>query len=245
MARIFVEPGSIEKDYATLPEGDAKKLLRVLRMKPGDALTLFDGVREYSAVIKSINQKSAEVSITGTIRRDSEPRLNILLGQGAPKSEKLEYVVQKAVELGAAEIAPVILERSVKRPDTADAVKKLSRLRKIAVEAARQSGRVSVPEISCFMDLPMFVERVRCFDLKIIFYEGEKTRGLRELLHSAGEVKSIAILIGPEGGFTEDEVLEAEAAGFVTAGLGPRILRTETAGLAALSIIQYELGDIS
>ncbi len=244
MTRIFAEPERIKKDSATLPEDDAKKLLRVLRMKPGDSITLFDGVREYSGIIKSLNQKSAEVSITGTLQNARDSRLHILLGQGAPKSEKLEYVVQKAAELGAAEIAPVILERSVKRPDADDAVKKLSRLRKIAVEASRQSGRVSVPEISCFMDLPMFVERARCFDLKIIFYEGEKTRGLREAVNGCGGVRSVALLVGPEGGFADDEVLEAEAAGFVTVGLGPRILRTETAGLVALGIIQYELGDI-
>ena len=245
MPRIFVEPKSIKKDSATLPEDDAKKLFRVLRMKPGDHLTLFDGTVEYSAVIKSLNQKSAEVTITGTLKRESESRLQTLLGQGVPKSEKMEYVVQKAVELGVTEIVPVMMERSVKRPDASDAVKKLARLRKVSVEAARQSGRVSVPEMSCFMDLPMFVERARCFDLKIIFYEGEKTRGLRDILHGCGDVKSVALLVGPEGGFTDDEVLEAEAAGFVTAGLGPRILRTETAGIAALSIIQYELGDIS
>ncbi len=244
MARIFIEPARIKKDSATLPEDDAKKLLRVLRMKPGDSITLFDGVCEYSGIIKSLNQKSAEIAITGSFENAKDSRLHVLLGQGAPKSEKLEYVVQKAVELGAAEIAPVILERSVKRPDAADAEKKLSRLRKIAVEASRQSGRVSVPEISCFMDLPMFVERARCFDLKIIFYEGEKTRGLRQILHHAGAVNSVAVLVGPEGGFTDDEVLEAEAAGFVAVGLGPRILRTETAGLAAMSIIQYELGDM-
>ncbi len=243
MARIFIEPGRIKEYSATLPEGDAKKLLRVLRMNPGDSITLFDGVREYSGIIKSLNQRSAEVSITEILENARDSRLHILLGQGAPKSEKLEYVVQKATELGAAEITPVILERSVKRPDAADAGKKISRLRKIAVEASRQSGRVSVPEISCFMDLPMFLERASRYDLKIIFYEGD-THGLREILNGCGAVNSIAILVGPEGGFTDDEALEAEAAGFVRAGLGPRILRTETAGLAALSIIQYELGDI-
>ncbi len=244
MARIFVEPARVKEDPATLPEDSAKKLLRVLRMKPGDSITLFDGAREYSGIIKSLSQKSAEIAITGSFGNARDPRLHILLGQGSPKAEKLEYVVQKAVELGATEIAPVILERSVKRPDAADAEKKLLRLRKIAVEASRQSGRVSVPEIQCFSDLTMFVERARRFDLKIIFYEGEKTRGLRELLHGCGAVSSVAVLVGPEGGFTDDEVLEVEAAGFVTAGLGPRILRTETAGLVALSIIQYELGDI-
>jgi 16S rRNA (uracil1498-N3)-methyltransferase len=245
LPRIFVKPESIKNASAILPEDDAKKLFRVLRMKPGDRLTLFDGSSEYSAVIKSLNQKSAEVAITGTLKRESESKLQTLLGQGVPKSGKMEYVAQKAVELGATEILPVLMERSIKRPDIHDAEKNLARLRKVAVEAARQSGRVSVPEISCFVDLPMFVERARCFDLKIIFLEGEKTRGLRDILHGCGDVKSVAMLVGPEGGFTDYEVLEAEAAGFITAGLGPRILRTETAGIAALAIIQYELGDIS
>jgi 16S rRNA (uracil1498-N3)-methyltransferase len=244
MPRIFIPPEGITHHSAVLPEAEARRLLKVLRMRPGDALTLFDGRAEYEAEITSLTPKSATVKITASVPRKTESHLTIVLGQGFPKSEKFEWVIQKAAELGAASVVPVMMERSVKRPEPGDMEKRLARFRRIATEAAQQSGRLRAPEVPCFMDLPMFVEHTRPADLKVILYEGEKTRSLREVLHGAAGIKSAALLVGPEGGLTKDEVLEAEAAGYVAAGLGPRILRTETAGLAALSIIQYELGDI-
>jgi 16S rRNA (uracil1498-N3)-methyltransferase len=244
MPRIFIPPEGITKDIAVLPEAEAKRLLKVLRMRPGDALTLFDGRAEYEAEITSLTSKSATARITAAVSRDTEPSLNVTLGHGYPKSEKFEWVLQKAAELGAVSVIPVMMERSVKRPDPADMERRLVRFRKIATEAAQQSGRLRAPDVPCFMDLPMFVEHTRPAGLKVILYEGERTKSLRQVLHGSKDIKSAAILIGPEGGLTKDEVLEAEAAGYVAAGLGPRILRTETAGLAALSIIQYELGDV-
>jgi len=244
MPRIFIQPGSITDGTVSLPEPEAKRLYRVLRLRPGDPVQLFDGQMEYHTEITSITAKSAELKILSSCQKPSEPTLDILLGQGYPKGEKLEWVLQKAVELGVSYVVPVVMERSVKRPDLKDIEHKLARLRRIATEAAQQSGRVRVPEVPCFMDLPMFLEHARSADLKIIFYEGENTVGLRNLLHGVEGIKSVALLVGPEGGLTEDEVLEAESAGFVSAGLGPRILRTETAGIAAISIIQYERGDI-
>lgn len=244
MPRIFIPPEGITKDEARLPEAEAKRLLKVLRMRPGDTLTLFDGRKEYHAEIASLTAKAATVKITGAADRLTESPLPVILGQGFPKGEKFEWVIQKAAELGAAAVIPILVERSVKRPGPGDMEGRLLRFRKIATEAAGQSGRLKAPDIPCFMDLPMFVEHTRQADLKVVLYEGEKTRGLRQVLHASKDIKSVAVLVGPEGGLTEDEVLEAEAAGYVVSGLGPRILRTETAGLAALSIIQYELGDM-
>lgn len=244
MLRIFIQPGEIIGDAVTLPEAEAKRLLRVLRMNTGDAVTLFDGSKEYSSTITALGTKSATLKITGSSERKSESPLNIVLGQGLPKGDKLEWVVQKAVELGVSAVVPVLMERSIKRPDAKDAARQLERLRKIAIEAAQQSGRLRVPEVPCMMDLPMFLQHSTDADLKIVLYEGEKTVGLRDVLHMVGGVQSVYLLIGPEGGLKEEEVDEAEAAGFIPAGLGPRILRTETAGLAALSIIQFELGDM-
>ncbi len=244
MPRIFVQPGEINGDSVTLPETEAKRLSRVLRMDTGDAVTLFDGAKEYHSEITSIGTKSATLKITGSSERNSEPPITIVLGQGLPKGEKLEWVVQKATELGVSAVVPVLMERSIRRPDTKDAARQLERLRKIAVEAAQQSGRMRVPEVPCMMDLPMFLQHASDADLKIVLYEGEKTASLRKVLHCIPAATSVYLLIGPEGGLKEEEVTEAEAAGFIPAGLGPRILRTETAGLAALSIIQFELGDM-
>jgi len=244
MPRIFIPHGGITGDTATLPEAEAKRLSRVLRMGPGEHVTLFDGSREYSAVITSINSKSAVLKITASEEKHAEPPIRIAIGQGLPKGEKLEWALQKAVELGVTSFVPVILLRSVKRPDMEGIEKGLARLRRIATEAAQQSGRLVVPDVPCYMDLGMFVEATKGFELKVVLYEGEKTRGLKEVIRDAFGVRSVSILVGPEGGLAKDEVDEAEAAGFVPVGLGPRILRTETAGLAAISVIQYELGDI-
>lgn len=244
MPRIFIQPGDIKGDTVVLPEPEAKRLLRVLRMHTGDTVTLFDGCKEYHSTITALGTKSASLTITGTSDRQSESPISIVLGQGLPKGEKLEWVVQKAVELGVSSVVPVLMERSIRRPDVKDVDKQLQRLRKIATEAAQQSGRLRVPEIPCMMDLPMFLQHATNADLKIVLYEAEKTVGLREVLHMVTDVRSVYLLIGPEGGLKEEEVDEAEAAGFIPAGLGPRILRTETAGLAALSIIQFELGDM-
>lgn len=244
MARIFIPPENIQGESASLPEAEAKRLMRVLRLRPGDRVALFDGVKEYSSVITSLGTKSASLKITETMERASESSLFIILGQGFPKGERFEWALQKATELGVSTVVPVIMERSVKRPDAKDAARQLERYRRIATEAAQQSGRVCVPDVPCFMDLPMFLDVAQQADLKIMLYEGEKTVGLREVLHTARDAKMVALLVGPEGGLKPEEVDEAEAAGFVSCGLGPRILRTETAGVAAVSIIQFELGDI-
>lgn len=244
MPRIFVPPNCITGGTATLPEAEAKRLMRVLRLGPGDAVTLFDGTKEYTSRISSIGTKSAILEITGAAEKDSEPPVAITLGQGMPKGEKLEWVVQKSVELGVSEVVPVVMGRSVKRPDDTGGGFKHDRLVRIATEAAQQSGRVRVPEVARQMGLAGFLEHVSDAGLKLVFYEGFRTKSLREILHDAGGVKSIAVLVGPEGGLAEEEVVMAVSHGFVVAGLGPRILRTETAGPAVLAIIQYELGDM-
>jgi len=244
MPRIFVPPENITGDSVTLPEHEARRLMKVLRMRAGERVTLFDGRKEYLSVVESISAKSVELKITGFTERASEPGLRVTLGQGVPKGEKLEWTLQKAVELGVSEVVPVLMERSVKRPEPKDMEKQISRLRKISVEAAQQSGRVRVPEVPGYMDLGMFCVHTMDAGLKVVLYEGEKTRGLREVLHSRKRVGSVALLVGPEGGLTADEVVQAEASGFIVTGLGPRILRTETAAVAALAIVQYELGDV-
>ena len=149
MPRIFIPPGSVREGAVTLPEPEAKRLSRVLRMSAGDAVTLFDGEREYEAVIAAIGPKSAVLRITGEGTRRSEPPLTITLGQGLPKGDKLEWVIQKAVELGVASVVPVILLRSVKRPDAGGMERGLARMRRIATEAAQQSGRFRVPDVPC------------------------------------------------------------------------------------------------
>jgi len=244
MPRIFVLPENMSGEKVVLPEAEARRLYKVLRMGVGDTVTLIDGSREYSSRIKAISAKSVTLDILGVSECKSEPSIGITLGQGLPKGEKLEWVLQKAVELGVMSFIPVVMERSVKRPDERDPGKKHARLVKIATEAVQQSGRLCVPEVSSYRELSAFLAQTRYAQLKLLLYEGEKVTGIRDILHGVGEVKSIALLVGPEGGLSESEVRQVESFGFVAVGLGPRILRTETAGIAAVSIIQYELGDM-
>lgn len=244
MPRIFVPPHCISGGTATLPEAEAKRLMRVLRLGPGDAVTLFDGTKEYTSRIISIGTKSAILEITGTAEKHSEPPVAITLGQGMPKGEKLEWVIQKSVELGVAEVVPVLMGRSVKRPDDTGGGFKHDRLVRIATEAAQQSGRVRVPEVARQMEFSSFLEHVSGAELKLVFFEGGKAASLRDAIKAAAGVKSVAVLVGPEGGLAEEEVAMAVSHGFVVVGLGPRILRTETAGPAVLAILQYELGDM-
>lgn len=242
MPRIFVPPDCITGDAVELKEAEARRLARVLRMSPGDTLTVFDGTREHACRIETLSTKSAKLAILSSVENRTEPRINITLGQGMPKGEKLELVVQKAVELGVSRIVPVVMERSVKRPDVD--TRKTERLVRIATEATQQSGRMRVPDVPPPDTLAGFLDNVEGCGLKLMFYEGERARSLRDVLDKASGVDSVAILVGPEGGLSPDEVALALSRGFVAAGLGPRILRTETAGIAALAVVQYVLGDI-
>jgi len=249
MARIYYRPQEAGSALTpggslTLPESEARRLHKVLRMRAGDTLSIFDGDAEYSAVIRSITTKSAEIELTDKIERDTEPTIRILLGQGLPKGEKLEWALQKATELGVTGFIPVVLERSVRRPKAESETKTVSRMESIAAEAAAQSGRIRPPEVHGFTDLAGFIEAARGDELKLVPYESELTRGMGITLEAAEGVRSIAVLVGTEGGLTDGEVDTLAEAGFVSVRMGPRILRTETAGVAAVALLQFALGDL-
>jgi len=228
----------------TLPESEARRLHKVLRMRTGDTLSLFDGQSEYAGVIRSISPKSAEIEITEKLERNTEPPIRILLGQGLPKGERLEWALQKAAELGVTGFVPVVLERSVRRPKPESETKAVRRMESIAAEAAAQSGRLRPPEVHGFTDLAGFIEAAGDYELKLVPYESEQTRGIGITLEAAEGVRDVAILVGPEGGLSDDEIGTLTEAGFVPVRMGPRILRTETAGVTAVALVQFALGDL-
>lgn len=229
--------------------------LRVLRLGVGDKIELTDADgSEFIAEIQlaHLNQPAdsvMEVLCTDKIEIKRESPVQVTLFQGLPKHDKLEFIIQKAVELGAVNIIPVECERSVARiRDAKDASKKTERWNRIAHEAAKQSKRAVEPEVSEPVRLKAMQGLISQEDLNLVAYEGAALKPLSEHLNAFqqqdGNSKHIAIMIGPEGGLTEHEVHQLNEMGFITIGLGPRILRTETAGLALLSIIQYVLGDM-
>ncbi len=240
MPRFFIEaPGA---GQAVITGADARHIARVLRMREGEAITLCDQQGfDYSGVIAELSENAVSVDITGKFPSKSEPSIHVHLFQAMPKSDKMELIIQKSVELGVCEITPVFTKRCVSRPDAKSMRKKLERYRKISLEAAKQSGRGCVPVIHEALSLDDALAKMSAYTLPLCFYEQAKTP-LREVLGS--EWNRVSILIGSEGGFEEWEAEQAAEAGCRIASLGPRILRCETAPLAALSAIMFASGNL-
>lgn len=252
MPRFFCEPGEARDGVIVLGGADAEHIARVLRMRAGDCLTVCDGRgKDYRCVIESIERPtrgarpSVVCRVEGVESSSAEPGIKATLYQCLPKGDKMEQIVQKAVELGAFAVVPVISARCVSRPQARSLDGKLGRWQRIAEEAAKQCGRGMVPQVLPYLSFEDAVDRMRKSAAAVMFYEGEcaSKRPVAEIggLASLGE---IAILIGPEGGFEKEEAELAERSGIFICGLGPRILRTETAPICALSIIMYMSGNL-
>lgn len=244
--RFFVPDSNIDRENAKafITGSDVSHLRTVLRAEIGDSLTLCDTAGTvYSCTITEISKDRITCGIGGSEDCPSEPRVPVILLQGVPKGEKMEFIIQKCVELGINGIIPVVTERTVVKFETKqDAAKKVARWQKIAAEASKQSGRGIVPFIG---DVVKFRDAFRDIGggLKIIPYENEHETTLKSLLKEGLPADKIYVFIGPEGGFSMQEIETAEEEGFAPVTLGNRILRTETAGMAALAAIRYEIGD--
>lgn len=242
MHRFFVSQPFAEE--MEIGGKDAYHISKVLRMGAGKQLQIVSSDRVTALMeIMAVTAEAAFVRLVRLIEKSNEPSLRIVLGQGLAKGEKMDLIVQKAVELGVTQIVPLILENSVVRLEAAKALKKVERWQKIAEEAAKQSKRDIVPLVSQVKSLQEFVDGIDS-DLRLLAYEKESGRGLKTVLAEAGEIRSVALIIGPEGGISPREHDEAAAAGFLPISLGSRVLRTETAGLAAIAAILYEKGDL-
>lgn len=241
MPRFFVD--SVEGDFVEITGEDARHIALSLRMKNGEHLVLCDGNgREAEAVICSVSPE--EVSLDIIERRDSEaePKTKVVLYQALPKFDKLEYIVQKSVELGVSKIVPVLTSRCISRPDEKTMKKKLERLRKIADEAAKQSGRGRLPEVGELLSFKNAVLEMAKAETPIFLFEHAEYP-LHEIMEKRGDGK-ISVMVGSEGGFSDDEAEFAAEHGAFIASLGPRILRCETAPVAALAAIMYAAGEM-
>lgn len=232
MQKLFID---FEPDRKIiLNEEQSRHISKSLRMKVGDMLTLSCGNgKDYGCIIEAIDSKSVMLSVCYEQANNCEPTVKVKLYQGVPKGDKLEDIIQKCTELGISNIQPVLTHRSVSRPDSKSAKKKQARYQKIALEAAQQSGRGIVPEICEMTDLKTAVANDDS-DLKILFYEGGGTP-LKDIINK--NIKTVSIYIGPEGGFEGNEVELIKENGGTVATLGKRILRTQTAPVAALTAI--------
>ena len=226
--------------------GDSYNHIRnVLRLSAGDEVTVSDGAgTDYTCVIGDFEDGVVNLTITDLNRNAAELPVSITLYQGMPKGDKLDLVIEKAVELGAARIVPVMMERTVVKLDEKKAEKRLTRYRAIAEAAGKQSGRGIIAEVPAIMTYAEAIKNASALERVLVPYEDARgmahARAVVKAIKDDG-VRSLGIFIGPEGGFAAKEIEQAEAAGFLVLSLGSRILRTETAGLTMLSIIGFEL----
>lgn len=245
MRRFFVDPQLLGRRTGVISGELCHHLTAVLRLKPGDTIRIADGKgSEATARITALEREGVLIDIDAPSPAPAAGKaVSITLFQGLPKGDKLDLILQKCTELGVTRIVPFEAERSVARLRDEKVDKKVHRWERIVMEAARQSGRHSIPTIGCAADLAGALAN-ESSALRLLLWEGEKEQGLRPILEESGRADSVAVVIGPEGGLTATEAAVARAAGFQPVTLGSRILRTETAGPAVVAILQYELGDM-
>lgn len=231
----------VQGDFLTIRE-DAHHILHVLRKEPGDILTVCDGQgQDYTCELLSAEADQILCRICSRQLSETEPAVKLTLFQGLPKAEKMEWLLQKGVELGVCEFVPVAAERSVVRLDGKKAESKVSRWNKIAQAAAKQSGRGILPPVQNVTTIQEAIKTFDNYDLILVLYEEDRLQSLKQILRGQSPApRRIALWIGPEGGWEMLEVQLLKKAGGVTAGLGPRILRTETAGMTAAALVLYE-----
>lgn len=246
MHKFFTPVELFSETHAFIQGDDVKHIYKVLRVKNGEKVVVnnLQG-EEFLGEVCDISKQEVSIKIIEKLKVNNESDLRITLFQGLPKSAKMDLIVQKAVELGMAEIIPTITNRvDVKLKGE---FKKLDRLNKIALEASKQSKRTVIPKVLEPLELKKALEKMEDMDLIVVPYENATGYGIKSMVNTVEnikEVKDIGILIGPEGGFEESEIeiLKNKGAHIVT--LGPRILRTETAGFTCATLLQYELGDV-
>lgn len=246
MSRFFVKPSDIDGKYIYMTDKqDLHHMKKVLRMSAGDEMDISDGSAwEYHVVIEELSDKEAVLLILDKQKFAREPELLVTLFQGIPKAGKMEGIIQKCVELGVNSIVPVFMERTVV-VDKGNFGKKLDRWQKISDEAVKQCKRGIIPDIQEACRFNQALNLMRDYDLILFPYENEDNRTikdcLREIADSGEKPKTVAIIIGPEGGFADKEVAALDETGAERVSLGKTILRTETAGPAALAMTMYEL----
>ncbi len=243
MHRFYADERGVCEGAAWLCEEDARHATRVLRMKIGEGCELFADGKRYAGQIAAITDSGVQLSITGELP-STEARLRITLYQGLPKADKMELIVQKAVELGACSVVPVAMSRCVVQLNDKDGRKKQERWQKIAREACKQSGRCEMMPVEAPISFKQLLTRLTAHDAAIVPWEDARGYSLARFHQEHPDVTDLAIVIGPEGGMSADEIARMKEASCQSVTLGPRILRTETAGLCAMSALFCLYGDM-
>lgn len=245
MHKFFVSNNLIDGDKAVIEGDDVKHIYKVLRLQIGDEIIINNlNGQEYLSRIDDINKKEVHVSIIEEIEGGNESPIRIHLYQGLPKSTKMDLIAQKGTELGISSITPVITERVVVKNE--GEFKKVDRWQRIALEASKQSKRTLIPVINTPISFEAMIDTIKSMDLIVVPYENAEGYGIKKMVKNLNvdSIIDIAIVIGPEGGFEEEEISKLKDIKAHIVTLGPRILRTESAGFVCTAILQYELGDV-
>lgn len=242
MSRFFVSPKNIKRKEITIKGSEAHHIAGVMRLKEGDKIVVFDGTgKEYTGFIKEADKKAKKIiiEIISTKRPFTGTLPEIVLAQSIPKKDKMDYIVEKAVELGVSRVIPVISKRTIVRPDKASRKKKTERWRRIAVAASKQCGSLSVPKIENIVEYHEIMGRLDNYDLVLFACLDEGTIPLKKAISSFKSGK-VLVFIGPEGDFTPEEIILATRDNSRFVSLGRKVLKSDTAGLFILSILNYE-----
>jgi len=246
LRRFFVEGEPLRPGERLVTGTRVKHLTRTLRLGVGDNVLLFDGRgREFPAEILEVGPHLVRFKVADGEEIDRESPLHLVLAQALSRPAPMDLIVQKATELGVHEVIPVRTERSQRWLADNKIVSRIKRWERIAQEAARQSGRNQVPHIWPLTDFPGLLKLTEGAELRLIFWEEGAKGSLRQILEDKENSHHVCVFVGPEGGFSAKEVEHAVAAGFCKVSLGRRILRTETAAITVVGLLQYELGDLA
>ena len=248
MPKFFVKQEQIKENEIIIVGQDVNHIKKVLRAKIGDELQVCNSQNgeNFLCEIQDLENENIICKIKEKIKKQVESNVEVTIFQGLPKADKMEFIIQKAVELGVYDITPVEMKRCVVKLNEKDKIKKVERWKKISEVAAKQSGRDIIPQINNVTNIKNIYELIPKYDIVIVAYENEKNRTLKEQLKQIKEIVKtdkikIGIVIGPEGGLEKNDVEQLENNGAKIVTLGKRILRTETVALNVLSIIMYEL----
>jgi 16S rRNA (uracil1498-N3)-methyltransferase len=245
MRRFSVQPKDINGSSAAIHGVEANHIQNVLRLSPGHEIQLFDGTGlEYKAKIDTLSANKIEVTILEKIEPRTESPMRIIIAQALLKESKMDHLVRQLTELGMTQFIPYIAERSIARPDTSRLIKRMERWKKIAKESLKQCRRSILPEIGPISSFKELLALGETCDIRILFWENSKTP-----IHISKDTpqtpgNSIMLIMGPEGGFSDSEIEQARQSVFSLASLGPRILKADTAPIAACTIIQFLFGDM-
>jgi 16S rRNA (uracil1498-N3)-methyltransferase len=244
MPVYFIQSKSIQNDRIDLTGELAHHLRDVLRCRPGEIVSLVDEKQvQYRAALDQVNKKQVVAKILRKDESPGRPARSVTLAQAILKGKKMDWVIQKSAELGVTTLIPVVTERTIARPKSERESHQTERWQAIAQEAAQQCGRLDIPSVQSTVTLDSLLKNPPESSLKLVLWEAEQKLSLKSALRNLKERTPISVLIGPEGGFPLREIEKAREAGWVTVSLGPRIVRAETAGMAVLAIIEYELNE--